>query len=140
VSSPPTGIVTFFFTDVQGSTRLWERDAKRMQRALARHDKILKSTVESHSGYVFKMVGDACCAAFSTTPEALEAALSAQRTIFSEPWEEGFGLRVRMAIHTGVAEERRRLFRTCRKPGCQAPFGRSWWTGASLALRPGASP
>jgi class 3 adenylate cyclase len=66
VSSPPTGTVTFFFTDIQGSTRLWKRDAKRMQRALARHDKILKGMVESHGGYVFKMVGDACCAAFSS--------------------------------------------------------------------------
>jgi hypothetical protein len=105
VSSPPTGTVTFFFTDIQGSTRLWERDAKRMQRALARHDKILKGMVESHGGYVFKMVGDACCAAFSTTPEALEATVAAQRTIFSEPWEEGFRLRERMALHTGAAEE-----------------------------------
>jgi class 3 adenylate cyclase len=66
VSSPPTGTVTFFFTDIQGSTRLWKRDAKRMQRALARHDKILMGMVESHGGYVFKMVGDACCAAFSS--------------------------------------------------------------------------
>ena len=65
MSSPPTGTVTFF-TDIQGSTRLWERDAKRMQSALARHDEILKGMVESHGGYVFKMVGDACCAAFSS--------------------------------------------------------------------------
>jgi serine/threonine protein kinase/class 3 adenylate cyclase len=106
VSSPPTGTVTFFFTDIQGSTRLWERDAKRMQRALARHDKILKGMVESHGGYVFKMVGDACCAAFSSTPKALEAALLAQRAIFKEPWDEECKIRVRMALHTGEAEER----------------------------------
>jgi class 3 adenylate cyclase len=59
MSSPPTGTVTFFFTDIQGSTRLWERDAKRMQRALARHDEILMGMVEFHGGYVFKLVGDA---------------------------------------------------------------------------------
>ncbi len=106
MSSPPTGTVTFFFTDIQGSTRLWERDAKRMQRALARHDKILKGMVESHGGFVFKMVGDACCAAFSSTPKALEAALLAQRAIFKEPWDEECKIRVRMALHTGVAEER----------------------------------
>ena len=106
MSSPPTGTVTFFFTDIQGSTRLWERDAKKMQRALARHDKILKGMVESHSGYVFKMVGDACCAAFSSTPRALEAALLAQRAIFKEPWDEECKIRVRMALHTGEAEER----------------------------------
>jgi predicted ATPase/class 3 adenylate cyclase len=106
MAGPPTGTVTFLFTDIEGSTKLWERDARRMQAALVRHDEILKSTVEAHSGYVFKMVGDACCAAFSTTPEALEAAVAAQRTIFSEPWEEGFRLRVRMALHSGEAEER----------------------------------
>ena len=106
MSSPPTGTVTFFFTDIQGSTRLWERDAKRMQRALARHDEILKDMVESHGGYVFKMVGDACCAAFASTPKALEAALLAQRAIFMEPWDEECRIRVRMALHTGVAEER----------------------------------
>jgi serine/threonine-protein kinase len=106
MSSPPTGTVTFFFTDIQGSTRLWERDAKRMQRALARHDKILKGMVESHGGYVFKMVGDACCAAFASTPKALEAALLAQRAIFKEPWDEECKIRVRMALHTGQAEER----------------------------------
>jgi class 3 adenylate cyclase len=75
MSVPPTGTVTFLFTDIEGSTRLWERDAKKMQRALARHDKILKDMVESHDGYVFKMVGDACCAAFSSTPKALEGDL-----------------------------------------------------------------
>jgi class 3 adenylate cyclase/tRNA A-37 threonylcarbamoyl transferase component Bud32 len=106
VSSPPTGEVTFFFTDIQGSTRLWERDARRMQRALARHDEILKSTVEAHGGYVFKMVGDACCAAFASDPKALEAALLAQRAIFKEPWDEECRIRVRMALHTGEAEER----------------------------------
>jgi hypothetical protein len=105
MSSTPKGRVTFFFTDIQGSTRLWERDAKKMQAALVRHDEILESTGEAHCGYVFKMVGDACCAAFSTTPEALEATVAAQRTIFSEPWEQGFRLRVRMALHTGAAEE-----------------------------------
>ena len=106
MSSPPTGEVTFLFTDIQGSTRLWERDTKRMQLALARHDQILKGVIEGHGGYVFKMVGDACCAAFSSAPSALEAALSAQRAIFKEPWDEECRIRVRMALHTGEAEER----------------------------------
>ena len=82
MSSSPTGTVTFFFTDIQGSTRLWERDAKRMERALARHDEIMKGVVESHGGFVFKMMGDACCAAFPSAPDALAAALAAQRAIF----------------------------------------------------------
>jgi Adenylate and Guanylate cyclase catalytic domain len=101
----PTGTVTFLFTDIDGSTKLWERDARRMQAALACHEEILKSTVEAHGGYVVKMVGDACCAAFLTTSEVLEAAVAAQRIISSEPWEEGFRLRVRMAVHTGAAED-----------------------------------
>jgi class 3 adenylate cyclase len=104
MSSPPTGKVTFFFTDIQGSTRLWERDARIMRRALGRHDEIMKGVVESHEGYVFKMVGDACCAAFASAPKALEAALSAQRAIFSEPWDEECKIRVRMALHSEEAE------------------------------------
>ena len=103
---PPTGNVTFFFTDIQGSTAMWERDAKRMQAALARHDEILKGVVESHGGFVFKMVGDACCAAVHSAPEALQAALAAQRAILKEPWDDRVRVRVRMALHTGEAEER----------------------------------
>ena len=106
MSSPPTGEVTFFFTDIQGSTAMWERDAKRMQLALIRHDEILKSLVAEHGGHVFKMIGDACCAAFHSAPDALHAALAAQRAIFSEPWDERSRVRVRMALHTGEVEER----------------------------------
>jgi len=85
---------------------MWERDAKRMQDALARHDEILKGVVEGHGGFVFKMVGDACCAAFATASDALQAALVAQMAIFSEPWDDRCWVRVRMALHTGEAEER----------------------------------
>jgi predicted ATPase/class 3 adenylate cyclase len=106
VSSPPTGTVTFFFTDIQGSTRLWERDARRMQAALARHDGILQSAIEVNGGHVFKTVGDAFCAAFPTAADALDAALSAQRALFSEGWYEGFVIKARMALHTGTVEER----------------------------------
>src|SRR5687767_674832 len=102
----PTGTVTFLFTDIQGSTAMWERDARRMQLALARHDELLKGVVEAHGGHVFKMVGDACCAAFPSAPEALQAALAAQRAIFKEPWDDRLRVRVRMALHTGDTEER----------------------------------
>jgi class 3 adenylate cyclase len=74
MADSPTGTVTFLFTDIQGSTAMWERDAKRMQAVLARHDEIMKSIVSSHGGHVFKMIGDACCAAFPSAPNALEAA------------------------------------------------------------------
>jgi predicted ATPase/class 3 adenylate cyclase len=102
----PTGTVTFLFTDIEGSTRLWERDAQAMQAALARHDEILRDAMESRGGYVFKTVGDAFCAAFRAAPDALEAALAAQRALFSEPWGKIGSLRVRMALHTGAADER----------------------------------
>jgi predicted ATPase/class 3 adenylate cyclase len=107
VASPPTGTLTFLFTDIEGSTKLWENNAPAMQAALARHDEILRGAIEEEGGYVFKTVGDAFCAAFPTAPDALEAALVAQRELFAEEWDEEIGtLRVRMALHTGAAEER----------------------------------
>jgi predicted ATPase/class 3 adenylate cyclase len=108
MSSLPTGTVTFLFTDIEGSTKLWERSPEGMQRALTRHDQILKNTVGERDGYVFKTVGDAFCCAFSIATDALEAALEAQRALLTEEgWPEQTGpLRVRMALHTGAAEER----------------------------------
>jgi class 3 adenylate cyclase/tRNA A-37 threonylcarbamoyl transferase component Bud32 len=106
VVNPPTGTVTFLFTDIEGSTSMWERDPARMQAALARHDQILSSNIEANKGHVFKTVGDAYCAAFTTARAALEAALAAQRALFAEEWDEGAVLRVRIALHTGAAEER----------------------------------
>jgi predicted ATPase/class 3 adenylate cyclase/Tfp pilus assembly protein PilF len=106
VSSPPTGTVTFLFTDIEGSTKLWEQHTSAMQKALARHDKILRDAIEERGGYVFKTVGDAFCSAFPTAPEALETALETQRILLSEEWGETGPLRVRMALHMGAAEER----------------------------------
>src|SRR5919112_4069983 len=77
-----------------------------MQAALARHDELLRWAIEERNGYVFKTVGDAFCAAFPTGPDALEAALETQRRVFSSEWEHIGPLRVRMALHTGAAEER----------------------------------
>ena len=59
MTSPPTGTVTFLFTDMEGSTRLWENDAPAMQKALSHHDELLRSVIEERGGYVFKTVGDA---------------------------------------------------------------------------------
>src|SRR5579871_3380539 len=100
----PTGTVTFFFTDIQGSTRLWEQHPQAMRVALPRHDALLRETIEANRGIVFKTVGDAFCAAFATAPDALKAALAAQQRLLSEVWPEPATLRVRMALHTGVAE------------------------------------
>src|SRR5919199_2500241 len=101
-----TDTITFLFTDVEGSTALWERNPNAMSEALSRHDEILRTAIEAHNGHVFKTVGDAFHATFSTAPDALEAALEAQRTLLHEEWTEIGPLRVRMALHTGAAEER----------------------------------
>ena len=71
---PPSGTVTFLFTDIEGSTRLWERHLDAMEDALACHDAILRNAIGSHGGYVFATGGDAFCAAFSTPTDALVAA------------------------------------------------------------------
>jgi predicted ATPase/class 3 adenylate cyclase len=102
----PTGTVTFLFTDLEGSAKLWERGPEAMSKALARHDEILREAIEVHEGHVFKTVGDAFCAVFSTAPDALKAALEAQRGLFEEPWAQTGPLKVRMALHTGATEER----------------------------------
>src|SRR5215211_897991 len=104
--SPPTGTVTFLFTDIEGSTKMWERHPQAMQGALARHDELLRRAIEEHGGYVFKTVGDAFCCVFPTAPDALEAALEAQHRLLSFEWVQTGSLKVRMALHTGAAEER----------------------------------
>ena len=83
MASPPTGTVTFLFTDIEGSTKMWEQDSLAMQVALARHDEMLSGAIEEHGGYVFKTVGDAFCCAFPTAPDALEAALETQRRLLA---------------------------------------------------------
>jgi predicted ATPase/class 3 adenylate cyclase len=103
---PPTGTVTFLFTDIEGSTRMWERDVGAMRVALARHDEILTRTIQERGGFVFKTGGDAFFVAFPAASGALEAALEAQRELLAEEWKETGPLKVRMALHTGAAEER----------------------------------
>src|SRR5580700_5009639 len=103
----PTGTITFLFTDIEGSTKLWEVQPEAMQIALARHDVLMRNTIETNGGTVFKTIGDAFCAAFPTASEALEAALMAQRSLHRI--EAGVGadlIKVRMALHTGAAEQR----------------------------------
>ena len=102
----PTGTVTLLFTDIEGSTRLWEAHAAAMRAALARHDALLRHCIDDHDGHVFKTGGDAFCAAFHTASDALAAALDAQRALHREPWPEGAKLRVRMALHSGAVELR----------------------------------
>jgi predicted ATPase/class 3 adenylate cyclase len=102
----PTGKVTFLFTDIEGSTRLWEQHPDVMRLALARHDALLHAAIETNGGTVFKTMGDAFCAAFANALDAIAAALAAQRALHDEPWGQIGTVRVRMALHAGTAEER----------------------------------
>jgi predicted ATPase/class 3 adenylate cyclase len=112
-SSLPHGTITFLFTDIAGSTELWEQQPQAMQRALARHDALVRQAIEQQRGIIFKTVGDAFCAAFATAPDALAAAIAAQRAVQAEAWEtsglaSSESIRVRMALHAGAAETRDR--------------------------------
>src|SRR6266516_5543646 len=104
--TPPSGTVTFLFTDIEGSTRLWATQHDAMKAALARHDALLRECFEAHGGHVFKTVGDAFCAAFATAVNALEAALAAQRALGAERWPDRAAIHARIALHTGAAETR----------------------------------
>jgi class 3 adenylate cyclase len=88
MSSLPTGTVTFLFTDIEGSTRLWQQQPEPMKHALLRHHALLQHAIELSRGYVFQIVGDAFCAAFHTASEGVAAALAAQRALAAEPWGE----------------------------------------------------
>lgn len=105
MASRPTGTVSFLFTDVAGSTRLWDSDREGMAASLAAHDRILTEALAAHGGYVFSTAGDSFGAAFPTAQAALAAAVAAQLALGSEAWE-GPPIRVRMGIHTGSSQER----------------------------------
>jgi len=106
VSELPSGTVTFLFTDIEGSTRLWEEHPDAMREALARHDDLVRETIESHGGYVVKTTGDGFHAAFGTADAGLVAAVAAQRALVGETWPLPEPLRVRMGLHTGAASQR----------------------------------
>jgi predicted ATPase/class 3 adenylate cyclase len=99
----PSGIVTFLFTDIEGSTRLWERDANAMWAATARHNEILSEVIAEYHGHHFKTIGDAYLAAFAEPVDAITAAVAGQRILAAEQWSETGPIRVRMAIHLGEA-------------------------------------
>lgn len=104
----PSGTVTFLFTDLEGSTKLWEQFPEHMKAALARHDEILRKAIESHGGHVIKTTGDGFHAAFQTGLAGVAAALSAQQDLVRASWPEikPRVLRIRVGLHTGEAEER----------------------------------
>jgi class 3 adenylate cyclase len=101
--SLPTGTVTFLFTDIQGSTPLWEREPEKMAEALQIHNDALRQAIEANRGVVFKTVGDAFQAAFPTALQGLRAAIEGQRALQAAHWNELGPLQVRMGLHTGEA-------------------------------------
>ncbi len=104
----PSGVVTFVLSDVVGSTRLWESAPAAMERALARHDKIVASAIESFGGLVLKArgEGDSTFSVFLRASDAVAGAHAAQTALAAEPWPEAAELRMRFAVHTGEAIER----------------------------------
>jgi predicted ATPase/class 3 adenylate cyclase len=98
--------LTFVFTDLESSTRLWERVPDAMKVAMERHDSILHDAVEHAHGRVVKITGDGLMAVFSSAPDGVTACLEAQRALQDEPWGETGPLRVRMGLHVGEAQPR----------------------------------
>jgi predicted ATPase/class 3 adenylate cyclase len=106
VTELPSGTVTFLFTDLEGSTRLWEEQPGAMEWALARHDQIVRDSIEAHQGHVVKQTGDGFHAVFAVASDAIVAAVEAQATLEREPWPVTARLAVRMGIHSGKTQER----------------------------------
>jgi predicted ATPase/class 3 adenylate cyclase len=102
----PTGTVTFLFTDLEVSTRLWDQEPDSMSAALARHDEILREGVAAHGGHLVKGRGDGVHAVFATADGAVRAAIACELAMDAEPWPVSEPLRVRIGIHTGVAQLR----------------------------------
>ena len=100
-----SGTVTFLFTDIEGSTQLWEQHPEAMGGALQKHDELVRQAIEEKDGRVFKTVGDAFCAVFDDAVKALSAAHTAQTAMMAQDWGKT-PIRVRMALHTGTAELR----------------------------------
>ena len=106
VAGLPSGTVTFLFTDLEGSTRLWREHPEAMQPALARHDAILREAIAAHDGHLVKATGDGAHAVFGNASNAVAAAVAAQLALGAEDWPLPEPLRVRMGIHSGTAEVR----------------------------------
>ena len=85
-AAAPSGVVTFLFTDVEGSTRRWENDTEVMRAAMATHDNMLREAIEAHGGWLFKHTGDGVCAAFASPRAAVDAAVTARRASSPREW------------------------------------------------------
>jgi predicted ATPase/class 3 adenylate cyclase len=106
VGGLPSGTVTFLFTDIEGSTQLWERQEAEMNAALARHDEIMRDVIARHDGYVFSTSGDSFAAVFDRAGDALAAVRAVQERLEGTVWPTREPVKVRMGLHTGEAHER----------------------------------
>src|SRR5690349_19929995 len=104
----PSGTVTFLLTDIEGSTRLWEKHPEAMKAAVARHDALAASVIAAHQGVLVKSrgEGDSLFAVFARATDAVTAAAALQKALLGEEWPTPAPLRVRMALHTGEADLR----------------------------------
>ena len=100
------GVVTFLFTDIEGSSQLWEREPERMQGALARHDALVRKAVDGNSGRVVKMLGDGVHAVFNDPRDAVNAAVELQQMLADPAATDGIVFKVRVGLHAGVEEHR----------------------------------
>jgi predicted ATPase/class 3 adenylate cyclase len=100
---PPSGTVTFLFTDIEGSTKLSQQYPEAMPRLMARHNEILTQSIQAHEGYVYEVAGDSFCGAFSSAIDAVSAALDAQHRLHNEVWSPA-PIKVRMGMHTGTVK------------------------------------
>ncbi|HEY0070220.1 MAG TPA: NB-ARC domain-containing protein, partial [Chloroflexia bacterium] len=108
MSTLPTGTVTFLFTDIEGSTTLWEQYPEETHFALIRHDALVEDAITGHNGFVVRPrgEGDSRFAVFPLATDAVEAAVAIQKALFDELWPTPTPLRVRIAVHTGDADLR----------------------------------
>ena len=104
----PTGVVTFCFSDIEGSTALWEAHPEAMAEALVRHDELIADAVETRGGSLIDSMGegDSTVSVFDSAPRAVEAALAANRALAAEPWAPGIRIAVRWGVHTGETRTR----------------------------------
>ena len=99
----PSGVLTFVFSDIEGSMKLWESDPTGMRVSLARHDEIVRSVVEGANGTAFKHTGDGFGAVFASVAAGLEAAAAVAAALANHTWE-GPALNARIGVHSGEAE------------------------------------
>jgi putative nucleotidyltransferase with HDIG domain len=137
--------LTFLFTDIEGSTALWEREPEAMRLALQRHNGLLSGAIERSGGCVFKTVGDAFCATFDHAPDSLAAACQIQKALATATWPTRTPLKVRVALHTGPAYLSEGDFfgktvNRCARLLAVARGGQTLLTSSTEALVRGAAP